>query len=271
MSGAGSNPWIVRPRPNARPEVRLFCIPHAGGGPNMFHDWAAVVPAGIEICAISLPGRGRRFAEPPYDRFAPIVEQLTAGLGPLLDRPFALFGHSMGAFLAFETARRLRDEHAIEPLHLFVSGAGAPQLPDLHQFHTLSDERLAAALRRMNGVEPEILENTELMELLLPVLRADFAAVETYVCRDMTPLDCPVIVFGGADDWLVPCDRLEPWRVLTNGESTIDVLAGDHFFLRSARHAAAAGRDRASAPGDGGLNPWNSTACSSFRPSSSWC
>jgi medium-chain acyl-[acyl-carrier-protein] hydrolase len=228
-----SSPWIARPKVVAAPTQRLFCLPYAGGAPHVFNSWAGELPPDVEMCAIALPGRGRRFSEPPYERMSPLVDALAAALIPWLDRPYSVFGHSMGAHIGFELAVRLRDLGMRQPSHLFVSGASAPQLPDRHSFHTLPDDRLLADVTGLNGLDADILANREFLELMLPTLRADFAVVETHTLASRPPLGCPLSVFGGSDDWLVPVEELEPWRQHTTRTCTVDVFPGDHFFIRS--------------------------------------
>jgi len=145
-----------------------------------------------------------------------------------------LFGHSMGALLAFELALAGGRGRRPEPVHLFVSGAAAPQFPNPRRFHQLPDGELIEAVRQLNGVDPEVLQSAELVELLLPVLRADFEVVETYACEGSTALRCPVSVYGGAADRIVPTAQLDPWRVHTTGPCDVTVYPGDHFFVRSA-------------------------------------
>lgn len=229
------NPWVLRPRPNPGAALRLFCLPFAGGGAQEFQTWPASLPPEVELCAVNLPGRGRRFREAPHRRLAALVSDLSAGLAPFCDRPFALFGHSMGAYLAFELARAHHRLGTRAPRHLFVSGAGAPQLPDRHKFHVLADDGFLDAIQRMNGIDPALLASTELVELMLPVIRADFELVETYVCEDGLPLTCPISVYGGSSDWVVPADRLAPWRAQTTAACRVEMFGGDHFFLRSAQ------------------------------------
>ncbi len=233
MISATAHPWIVRPRPVAQPAMRLFCLPYAGGAPHVFQGWAVDLPADAEVCAVCLPGRGRRFSEPAYSRMEPLVEALAAALPPWLDRPFALFGHSMGALVGFELVRYLRAAGSPQPFHLFVSGAHAPHLDPLYRFNAMPTPELVAQLRRMGGVESSVLDNKEMLDLMLPVLRADFAVVDTYTYMPEPPVSCPISVFGGSGDWLVPVERLDPWRAHTTGPCQVDVIDGDHFFLSS--------------------------------------
>jgi medium-chain acyl-[acyl-carrier-protein] hydrolase len=185
-----------------------------------------------------LPGRGTRFSEPLFTDLAPLIEAAGTALAPELatGRSFALFGHSMGSLLAFELARWLRRHGGRAPSHVFASGHGAPQLPpEDAPIHALPHDEFIAALRDLNGTPPEVLEHAELLELLLPVLRADCGVSEKYTYTDEPPLECPVTALGGASDPDVPVDRLEAWRAQTRGAFTARVLPGDHFYLQSAQ------------------------------------
>jgi medium-chain acyl-[acyl-carrier-protein] hydrolase len=231
------DPWVLFPERRARAQVRLFCLPYAGSGASPFRAWAGALPSGIELCPIQLPGREERLAERPFERLAPLVEALADAVYSHLDRPFALFGHSMGALLAFELARSLRRPGAGQPLrHLFVSAYRAPHLPDpdppLHRVHGSAfwDE-----LRRLNGTPKEVLDNDDLKRLVEPTLRADFAVHETYVHAAGEPLTCPLSAFGGFDDLEVSRDMLEEWRRHTRGSFRLRMLPGDHFFIHPSR------------------------------------
>jgi medium-chain acyl-[acyl-carrier-protein] hydrolase len=142
----------------------------------------------------------------------------------------------MGGLIGFELARLLRREYGLNPVHLFVSGRRAPQIPDSDPpIHALPDFEFLEELRHFNGTPEAVLENTELMQLLLPVLRADFAVIETYVYTPGPALDCSITAFGGLQDCEVRCDRLEAWREQTNASFSLQMLPGDHFFLNSAQ------------------------------------
>ncbi len=173
-------------------------------------------------------------AEPPFVDLPALIEPLTEAIKPYLDKPFAFFGHSMGALIAFELARKLRGEYGVEPAHLFVSGRRAPQLPDSDSVtYNLEEAEFIEELRRLNGTPREMLENPELMQLMGPVLRADFQVCQTYVYTDSLPLHCPITVFGGLKDNDVTREYLQPWRDQTNYSFTLRLLPGDHFFLHS--------------------------------------
>lgn len=184
---------------------------------------------------MELPGRGKRLIEPPICSMPAMIEALTPVILPLLDMKFALFGHSMGAIMAFELARELRRRNAPQPEALFVSGRQAPQVPDERPVtYNLSDDEFRAELLRLNGTPVEVLEHAELMDLMLPLLRADFELVQTYQYSDDTPLTCPIAVYGGLQDLDVTRENLLPWKQQTDAQFSLHMLPGDHFFLRSA-------------------------------------
>jgi medium-chain acyl-[acyl-carrier-protein] hydrolase len=214
--------------------MRLFCFPYAGGSAAIFQRWQGALPAVVEVCPVHLPGRGARLSEPPFMNSAPLVEALCDNLGPYLDKPFAFFGHSMGALISFELARELRRRKGPLPLCLYISGRGAPQLaePDIPR-HDLPEEEFIAELRRLNGTPREILENAELMHIMSPLLRADFSICETYEYKSEPPLPCAIYAFGGLQDYEVGRESLEGWREQTQGSFTLRMLPGDHFYLNS--------------------------------------
>lgn len=233
-----NSPWIAFAQPSTQARLRLLCLPYAGGGAAIYRDWGRSAPAGLAIVPIELPGRGRRFVERPYTRLPELVAALAPAILPLTQQPFALFGHSMGALIAFELARELRRAGAAAPRHLFVSGHRAPQLPDPDRpIHALPYAEFVDELRQLNGTPAELLENAELMHLLEPTLRADFELCEQYAYTPGAPLDCPISAFGGLSDPHAARDQIEPWRAQTRGAFYARVLPGDHFFLHAERPA----------------------------------
>jgi len=231
------NTWIQcwNPRPFAR--LRLFCLHYAGGGASVYRTWSTFMPADIEVCAIQLPGRENRLNEAPLARMTSIIEVLTDHIIPYLDRPFAVFGHSMGALVGFELTRALRCRREPLPVHLFASGRQAPRRPNNSDpYHDLPDSEFIEAIRRLQGTPEEVLRNAELMDVLLPILRADFAVVETYEYHAETLLDCPIRVYGSHDDRMT-FDDLAAWRDETNGTCTLHMFEGGHFFLHRDREA----------------------------------
>jgi medium-chain acyl-[acyl-carrier-protein] hydrolase len=221
--------------PNPQSRLRLFCFPYAGGNTLSYRQWSAYLP-NLEILLVQLPGRERRFLEPPFTDLNSLVEALVSEILPYCDRPFAFFGHSMGGFVAFELTRTLRRRHHPYPAHLLLSGCRAPQLPPSHPpLHPLSDADFIQELRRYNGTPEEVLMNSELIQLFLPTLRADFTLVETYCHITELPLDCPITVFGGLQDVEVSPEDLDGWHLHTTRRFTRHLLPGDHFFLHSSQ------------------------------------
>lgn len=224
--------WLPLPQP-PRPHatLRLFCIPYAGGGPPAFRGWSGLLSESIDVRPVQLPGRGARLREKPFTRLEPLVEALASALQPWLDRPFAIYGHSLGGLLGYELARTLRGS-GVQPEHLFVSGVLAPHRPDPNpKIHELPDAIFLKELKLLNGTPREVMDCVELMELLLPALRADFTVLETYQHALQAPLEFPITVFGGHDDPRARPSDLEAWRELTRAECRTVVLPGDHFFI----------------------------------------
>src|ERR1043165_2264853 len=187
-------------RPNPAAALRLFCFPYAGGNPSTFWSWPERLPW-VEVCALQLPGRGGRVTEPPFASLDPLIREATRGFAPYLDKPFAFFGHSMGALISFELARRLRAEGRRGPLKMFVSGCRAPQMPNRAPLtYNLPEPEFVKELKRLKGTPPEVFESQELMQLVLPVLRADFGICQTYAYQHEPPLACPIYAFGGLED-----------------------------------------------------------------------
>ncbi|SRR5712691_291182 len=215
-------------------EMRLFCFPYAGGSCSIFRNWGLGLPKSIEIFPVELPGRGTRYHEAPYTELPLLVKQIARELVPFLDKPFALFGHSMGAIISFEVARRLRADQFNASL-LIVSGRGAPHLPQTREpMHSLPDREFLSGLSNLNGTAREVLNNPELMGVLLPLLRADFRMIETYTYLAAQPLDCPILMFGGFDDRSTGREELKAWRQHTTRQSWLHMFPGDHFFLTEA-------------------------------------
>ena len=214
--------------------LRLFCFPYAGGGSAGYYTWSDELPADVQVCPVELPGRERRLRERPYSSLASLVTDLADALHGALDRPFALFGHSMGALITFELARELRRRRVPGLCRLFVSGFRAPQLPcPQPALNQLPDAEFAEVVgRQYQGIPPEVASSRELMTLLLPTLRADFTILESYRHVPEEPFDTGVSVFGGDRDDQVPLADLEAWSVHTRGDFVLRLLPGGHFFLK---------------------------------------
>jgi len=230
------NQWLTihQPRPAAR--VRLLCFPHAGSSAAAFADWAAQTPADIEVVGVEYPGRGARRAERPFMRMRALVAALFSAIrDSLSDRPFAMYGHSMGALIAFELARQLQRFGSARPAALVAAACRAPRLPALKPpVHQLADDAFVEEIQKLNGTDAAILQHPEFRRLFLPVLRADFEAAETYVRQGDDRLDVPLFIYGGTADDEVPAGDLAPWSAETSQGSTVRLYDGDHFFLTTA-------------------------------------
>lgn len=215
--------------------MRVFFFPYAGGGPAAFAKLCNGLAASFEGQAVHYPGRGSRSPQPPLTDLLALVETLSQAIPPLLDKPFAFLGHSMGGLIAFELTRTLRRKGLAQPNLLFVSACAAPQLPNPHPpIHQLPDAEFVNELKKLNGIPSEILQNDELMRLSLPTIRADFEMLETYRYQSDAPLNCPLIALGGTDDSRVSREEVEGWSMHTKTSFESQFFAGDHFFLTTA-------------------------------------
>jgi medium-chain acyl-[acyl-carrier-protein] hydrolase len=232
-------PWFTAGS-NPAGATRLFLFPFAGGNANAFLPWQALLGPGLELRVAQLPGRGARLFDPPVADLDELVARLTRAVTDLADRPFLFFGHSVGALVAFEVARQLRRTGRPGPAALWVSGAEAPRTRLIRQqLHDLEEAELIEALREYSGTASEMLADRELMQLVLPGVRADFALSERYVYRSEAPLDLPISVLLGEADPFVDPDRAAGWAE----ESSLPVrqyrYPGAHFFLNEHQQAIA--------------------------------
>ena len=212
--------------------MRLFCFPPAGGFGSLINKWEAHLPAGIQLVPVCLPGQGKRYRERPIASLSPLIDSLLRWIQPQLPSEYAFFGHSMGGLVCLELARNLIARGVHGPSGLFVSGCEAPDLFDIQpKIHNLPAEQFITRLRQLNGVPPLVLENPELMELLLPSLRADFTVCETYKFEPGPPLSCSITAFGGDCDPEVTTEGLRAWRRHTTGSFNWHMYPGDHFYL----------------------------------------
>lgn len=237
--------WAVRWRKLDRPRLRLFCLPHSGAGAAVYRPWDALLPGDVELVAIRPPGRESRFREPAFAELTDLVPELVDQLAPLLDGPYAWFGHSMGALVAFETCREIRRRGLPEPVRLAVSSRPAPQLP-LGSVSALglpggrstrdaTDEEFAALLAALNGAPGQAAANPAAFAPFIPTLRADLSVIETYRYYPEPPLGLPISVFGGDQDPVASRAELQAWDVHSNVGCTVQLFPGNHFYLHQLR------------------------------------
>ncbi|MFC4851883.1 thioesterase II family protein [Actinophytocola glycyrrhizae] len=234
MTGSPRLTYTTFRRPLTQPR-RLFCFPYAGGGENLYRDWAGRVP-GADVVAPRFAGRGSRFTEPAETDFAAVLDELVQAIEPLLNAEIALFGHSLGGLLAFEVGRSLA-ARGHRPALLIVSGCAAPRvISSAPKARDLSEIALRAELAEFGLIPREALENDQLMDLLLPVLRADLDVQNSYrVDPAAPPLDCPLHLYYGSDEVAEP-DRLRrTWAEVVSGPIDVSDFPGGHFFVNSAR------------------------------------
>lgn len=235
---APAESWVVSDRRAEDPgsSWRLFCFSHAGGGPSFFRPWPAALRPEIAVRRVLLPGRESRLDEPPFRRIADLVDPLCAALEPHLDQPYALFGHSMGAVVAYEVARRFSMAGRTGPRCLIVSGRRAPGLPgNPARLSALPDEEFIREVARLGGIPREVLSEPELLGMLLPTLRADYELSETYRPLPGGRLDCPVAAYLGTCDPETEYTQMLAWAQVTTGEFAVRVFHGDHFYLKAGR------------------------------------
>lgn len=235
-----SSPWLIS-QAKKEPRFRVYCFPYAGGSAGAFMPWQSAVPADVEICAVNLPSRGARWNEPAPQSMESVVQAMVGVLSTQDATPYALLGHSLGACMAFELARACQAQGLAMPQKLFVSGCDAPQVrvppTELHQ---LPDDQLIEALQHYNGTPPEVLAHEELMQLVLPVIRADFSIAANYAYRPGPTLDIPITVLCGKQDPHVQAEHVSKWQAETTGACSVHWFDGDHFFIDSARSTVLA-------------------------------
>lgn len=229
-----SDPWFfcTAARPSA--PVRLFCLPFAGGGASAFNAWSNSFPETVELHAIQLPGRESRYNEKALTDAYETARYLADAIAAYLDRHYAVFGYSMGALIAFELIRELRRRGAPMPEQLFVAARSAPQLPATPPpLSQLPRESFLEQVRFYYQPPEQAWRNSDLIEIILPALRADISLCDRYVYRTEPPLACPIQAFAGKQDRSSPLAAVQQWRVQTTGSFGFEVFDGTHFFINS--------------------------------------
>ncbi len=228
--------WFFCRLPRPQPCIRLLCFPQAGGLTTLFHAWPELLPSAVEVLVAQLPGRERRRGEPLLTDLDVLTSGFVEALGSYLDRPIAIFGHSAGALIGFEVARRLQRQGQ-PPRHLFVSARRAPHLPSpdppVHQMPL--DVFLSGLERRCGPLPAAVRDDPELLQLFLPIIRADATLLERHTYVPSEPLACPLTAYGGTADASVTLSELEAWQTETRLDFKLRLFAGDHFFPQTAR------------------------------------
>jgi medium-chain acyl-[acyl-carrier-protein] hydrolase len=239
MNNAGNiDGWIKIPKPTFGARLRLFCFPFGGGGTSFYLNWIENLPSEVELRLVQLPGRERRLKERPFTHMSPLVAELATVFDVYEEIPCVFFGHSLGALIGFELARQLRRQKTTGPAHIFISGRRAPHLAEPGPpVHSLPQPAFFEAVRRYNGTPKLVFEEPELWEIYLPILRADFSVLETYIYKKEDPLDCPITAFGGIQDSTTGYEELTAWREHTCKEFRLKMFPGDHFYLKDVRRA----------------------------------
>ncbi|MEU0784637.1 alpha/beta fold hydrolase [Streptomyces sp. NPDC006173] len=251
---AGAGRWLRPygpPPTTAETKATLVCLPHAGGAPTFFRDWPALLAPSLDMVAVCYPGRQDRFDEPCITDMTVMAGKVADVLAPLAERgPLALFGHSMGAAVAYEAARLLQSRHGVRPAHLFVSGLVPPHrvLPGTR--HLKSDAALAADLLEQGGTDAQVLADDELRAVVMPAVRADYQLIETYQHTSAAgPLDIPITAYYGQDDARTPPTAMPDWQLHTHAPAETRSFPGGHFYLQQRRRELTTDiRDRLLAP-----------------------
>ena len=237
MNQTTPNSWISYSKISVAPALRLFCLPYAGGNAAVFNSWSAALPKTVQVCAVELPGRRRRFGETAYSSMPPLAHDLALVLEQYADLPYAIFGISLGALIGYEVAHEMK-KLGDQPIHLFVANCRAPHLPDQDPpSYALSDVDLLARIRQFGATPDAVMQHAELMKMMLPTIRADFKLAATYRYFPKPPFAFPITAFLGSEDPTLTFAHLEPWRAHTQGQYRLEVLRGNHYLVDTGRDA----------------------------------
>ncbi|KGJ86793.1 thioesterase II family protein [Colwellia psychrerythraea] len=229
-----NNKWFVRPNPNPTADLRLICFPYAGGSSTTYLSWVKELPKNVELVIIQTPGRGSRMCEVPYSDMDTLVGDLVKIIPQLLNKPYILFGHSLGSRVAFELMSQLKMLNHPPPIHFIASGSRGPQyLSNNEPIYHLKDEEFINEIRGLNGTPPAVLDNKELMDLFLPMLKADFEIADKYCYNKNETFNCPISVLGGEDDFDITYSKLSGWGEHFTHDAEIHMFVGNHFFIDS--------------------------------------
>lgn len=225
--------WYIEYKKNPQAAIRLFCFHHSGGGASAFYPWIEHLSPHIEMIAIQLPGRENRFTEPMNNNLKDIVAKLSEGFRLYKDKPFFVFGHSLGALISFEFIKSIYRLYALYPCHIVVSATKAPHLPfRMKHLSQLDDKILKEELKAYNGIDKRILNNNELLDLFLPIIRSDFSIYEGYSFLESEPIPCDILALSGTQDQTVTHEEILGWSTYTSGKFERLSFPGEHFFIK---------------------------------------
>jgi len=229
-----NNKWFVIPKPNINADLKLICFPYAGGNASIFMPWIKNLPSNVELVIVQAPGRGARMGEEAYSDMNDLIGDLIKVIPSVLNKPYILFGHSLGSRIAFELMNQLKKFDYELPQHFIASGSRGPHLKCTKEsIYKLPQDEFIEELKSLNGTPKEIIENKELMELFLPLLKADFELADRYYYTGTSGFNCPISVFGGQDDTGISLSELNSWGDLFETDADINLFPGDHFFIDS--------------------------------------
>ncbi|MEU3188840.1 alpha/beta fold hydrolase [Streptomyces sp. NPDC006923] len=223
--------WIRRFHPSEEARVRLVCFPHAGGSAPFYFPMSQKLSPGVDVLSLQYPGRQDRRQDRRIDTIAEYADIIAAELRPWLDLPTAFFGHSMGAVLAFEVTRRLEKDPGYSPVRIFASGRRAPSSYRDENVHKRDDDGIVAEMRLLSGTNPQILGNEEILRMVMPAIRSDYTAIETYRAELSAIVRAPITVLTGDDDPKTSPEEAEAWRGHTSDAFDIHTFPGGHFYL----------------------------------------
>ncbi|OJW52757.1 MAG: hypothetical protein BGO67_04720 [Alphaproteobacteria bacterium 41-28] len=227
------NNWYLEYKKNPNASIRLFCFHHSGGGATAYNPWIEQLSSNIELIAIQLPGRENRFTEPLTSNLSHIVNKLSEGFQIYKHKPFFVFGHSLGALISFEFIKAIYQLYALYPCHMIVSSTKAPHLPfRMRHLSHLEDKVLKEELKIYNGIDERILNNDELLDLFLPIIRSDFSIYEHYCYSNSKPLPCDILALSGNQDSTVTQEEILAWSTYTTGKFEHMSFSGEHFFIK---------------------------------------